>query len=909
MTQQYGTVKCDVITFTSGTTGNETDVSITVSGLGNIQESGITVTGNITGDDITATGNLTVSGIGQFASGTEAAPGITFIGDTDLGFFTSAANTLNIATSGSTRATILENGYVGIGTTSPAGMLEIASADPRLRLTDNNTAAISGNCYLEFNGNDARAAAAYTNSDGLNIQADAGGGDNILFNTNGANERFRIDSTGRLLVGTSANIANLGGFSLQNAGTATKASFLQAVFANASGGPIHRFYHSRNATVNGHTIVQDGDEFGIIDFIGSDGTSPITGAEIKAEVDGTPSVDDMPGRLVFSTTADGSDSPTERLRIASDGKVGVGTSSPATLMHLSSATGSSSPTPTELRIATTTNASNWSTTDPWGQLSFYSADTSNGGAKIQAAIASTAVESFGGLCRLSLWTHNGTELNEQLSVLNNGNVGINTTSPNERFSVDVNGATNRAIEIYNADTTLSAGELVHAIRFTQNDTSNPNTTHASIETVTTGSQGLLNMVFKARNNTEYMRIDTNGNVGIGTSSPTQLIDLESTSGGRIAFTDTGSQRYSIGNSGSSLSIRDESDSADRITITNGGNVGIGTADPGTKLVVQEFSTFTLNSNTIDYTTFLQGGATQGNGNYGASLGFSRINSAGRTGAVIAAKQTTADADQIGIAFLTHQSASTNTDLVEQMLITHDGNVGIGTDDPDSLLHINRSNNNFIKLSTGTSAQNTEQGLLNYGRFISGTTPAFPGQLTSFIKEVRNESSAEFALLFGTTDDGSTDATEKMRILPSGGITFNGDTATANALDDYEEGTFTPTLEGATAYSQQTGMYTKVGDLVNFVARVQATAATGNTNILAIKGLPFTNKNVSATSYGGVYRIFGKLVNDANIDNLNLFIHLNSSNVTFYSGSVAIASNDANVILTENIIIRGSYFAA
>jgi hypothetical protein len=103
-----------------------------------------------------------------------------------------------------------------------------------------------------------------------------------------------------------------------------------------------------------------------------------------------------------------------------------------------------------------------------------------------------------------------------------------------------------------------------------------------------------------------------------------------------------------------------------------------------------------------------------------------------------------------------------------MLITHDGNVGIGTDDPDSLLHINKTNNNFIKLSTGTSATNTEQGLLNYGRFISGTTPAFPGQLTSFIKEVRNGSSAEFDLLFGTAAD-SADAVEKMRISHDGNV--------------------------------------------------------------------------------------------------------------------------------------------
>ena len=43
-----------------------------------------------------------------------------------------------------------------------------------------------------------------------------------------------------------------------------------------------------------------------------------------AAVDGTPGADDMPGRLVFATTADGASSPTERMRIKSDGIVNVG---------------------------------------------------------------------------------------------------------------------------------------------------------------------------------------------------------------------------------------------------------------------------------------------------------------------------------------------------------------------------------------------------------------------------------------------------------------------------------------------------------------------------------------------------------------------------------------------------------
>ena len=71
---------------------------------------------------------------------------------------------------------------------------------------------------------------------------------------------------------------------------------------------------SRSDTVGSYAILQDGDTTGVIRFAGDDGTdlTPRT-AEIYSEVDGTPGVNDMPGRLVFATTADGSQGSTERM--------------------------------------------------------------------------------------------------------------------------------------------------------------------------------------------------------------------------------------------------------------------------------------------------------------------------------------------------------------------------------------------------------------------------------------------------------------------------------------------------------------------------------------------------------------------------------------------------------------------
>ncbi len=81
-------------------------------------------------------------------------------------------------------------------------------------------------------------------------------------------------------------------------------------------GGILAFGKSRGATVGSYTVVQDGDNLGEIRFAGADGTDLQTiGALIRAQVDGTPGSNDMPSRLVFSTTGDGSASPTERLRL------------------------------------------------------------------------------------------------------------------------------------------------------------------------------------------------------------------------------------------------------------------------------------------------------------------------------------------------------------------------------------------------------------------------------------------------------------------------------------------------------------------------------------------------------------------------------------------------------------------
>lgn len=89
---------------------------------------------------------------------------------------------------------------------------------------------------------------------------------------------------------------------------------------------------------------------------------------------------------------------------------------------------------------------------------------------------------------------------------------------------------------------------------------------------------------------------------------------------------------------------------------------------------------------------------------------------------------------------------------------------------------------------------------------------------------------------------------------SGGIQFNGDTAAANALDDYEEGTFTPTIVGSTTagagtYTSQVGRYTKVGNRVHYNIVLAWTAHTGAGD-MSISGLPFTSSAVANNQQTG-----------------------------------------------------------
>lgn len=179
--------------------------------------------------------------------------------------------------------------------------------------------------------------------------------------------------------------------------------------------------------------------------------------------------------------------------------------------------------------------------------------------------------------------------------------------------------------------------------------------------------------------------------------------------------------------------------------------------------------------------------------------------------------------------LTHTEMDTNFKQIpngSDSSITDTGTkIGIGTSSPNAKLEVASTS------ATARATSSTESGVYSYQPHphelaIENNQANTNGSFTGiFFKAGDSGSGANTCaarisavkvgskntdLTFSTRDSTSNTTAERMRILSSGGITFNGDTASANALDDYEEGTWTPDNKTS---GTANGAYTKIGNMV------------------------------------------------------------------------------------------------
>jgi hypothetical protein len=165
---------------------------------------------------------------------------------------------------------------------------------------------------------------------GLNAIVTGNGSAALTFYTRDSNtfaEKMRITSGGDVFINNSSGVTLNDLTNRLSVSSTTYNLFDISRFSDNTFGPNFYLVKSRNGSIGGNTIVANGDNLGNINWVGANGTGFTDAASIKAEVDGTPGASDMPGRLVFSTTADGTTNNTERMRITSDGYVRLTSSS------------------------------------------------------------------------------------------------------------------------------------------------------------------------------------------------------------------------------------------------------------------------------------------------------------------------------------------------------------------------------------------------------------------------------------------------------------------------------------------------------------------------------------------------------------------------------------------------------
>ena len=167
-------------------------------------------------------------------------------------------------------------------------------------------------------------------------------GNNWIVRT-GFTERVRVDTSGRLLVGTDdaiTGVSTTAQFQLVGNGQTSATGTTMAVMAfNEANSDATRllFAKSRSTTQGGHVALNSKAAIGSIRFAGSDGVQFRNSVIVAVNAESAFSTGNTPGYLIVSTTPAGSSSPSERVRITAEGLVGVGSSNPVAKLRVQNA--------------------------------------------------------------------------------------------------------------------------------------------------------------------------------------------------------------------------------------------------------------------------------------------------------------------------------------------------------------------------------------------------------------------------------------------------------------------------------------------------------------------------------------------------------------------------------------------
>ena len=530
----------------------------------------------------------------------------------------------------------------------------------------------------------------------------------------------------------------------------------------------------------------------------------------------------------------------ERVRISSTGSVGIGTDNPGSNLHIKTTSSAVSQ-----RIESTGNNAS---------LFLLSNNDSNANTAIWFG-ESGGNESRGYVqyYRQGDYLRFGANSFERLRITSSGNIGIGTTNPATNFKLDVNGdlslgeyggadnsfidqKQNGSLEIINSGRSDNDGKI-RINRF--NNISGDTTYYRDFELYDGKSNKIIEVDGSAAMTRIHMGTDKvvqfQGNIGeIGS-----VAGFQATNTAGSANTDFGIR---------ATTIRFATGSSERLRINSSGNLIL---DAGGD--AQDIQIISHSAGSGHGQIYLRGNAS-------AESSSIKLNHFGYADYVIAAGRT-----GNGLFSITGTDGGT-----DGIIIDTSGRTGVGIapsnfgNNANSLeLHSPISTQTFLSLTNTTTGSNGASNGLNL---------AMIGSSARFLNRENGE--IQFQI----------NGNERMRILAAGGITFNGDTAAANALDDYEEGEWTPNVGGNATYTTQHGWYVKVGQLVTcYFYMLINIIGSGNND--QIGGLPYTAQSTISTQ--GAIAYFSDL----------------STNV--YWVGVTGGANDTNLFLRCQTSLDGS----
>ena len=415
-------------------------------------------------------------------------------------------------------------------------------------------------------------------------------------------------------------------------------------------------------------------------------------------------------------------------------------------LTVATATGSASPTPSEVSIGTNSSASDWSTTNPWGRLTFKSSDVSSSGPKDLVALDATAANTSGGVADFTVKTWSGSLLN-RLKVSWDGDISFyEDTGTTAKFFWDAsterlgigNAAPTTALDV--TGTVTADGLTVETAQgdiSIANSASSLNFARAGINYVrATDASGSFRFITGVDDFTNHrMSIASNGDIGF--------------------YEDTGATaKFFWDASAESLGLGTNAPKANAGLHIQGAN---GASGATTNVAANEFF--------ID-----------NNGNTGMTLGSATTG----TGYYAFADSNTA---LVGGLFYDHSTDDMGFRVTSatRMTIDSTGKVGIGTAAPASELEIASNADTRLRITdqrNGNVVVGDPKGGLDF--YWSDSSSNFPAVSGSIEMQAADTYATRSAMVFKTNDNNFS-ATERMRIDNTGKVGI-GNAAPATALD-------------------------------------------------------------------------------------------------------------------------------